>query len=153
MGAATGAATANPASRILRLRSGPSSSARARIAELEGELRDTTASRIAREEELVRQSRLLTELRIPDRVEPKVEPTPQPAGDASDPAARRDHEIHISLKTLFTLDQVTGFDLLESGTLKEGATGPVVLRALDDRRRPVGTLAAEGCGSSATRRA
>lgn len=116
---------------------------RTRIAELESELRETTASRIAREEELVRQSRLLTELRIPERVEPKVEPPPQPAGDASDPAARRDHEIHISLKTLFTLDQVTGFDLLESGTLKEGATGPVVLRALDDRGRPVGTLAAE----------
>jgi len=116
---------------------------RARIAELEGELAETTARRIAREEELVRQSKVLTELRIPEKVEPKVEPPPPAAGDLSDPAARRDHEIHVSLKTLFTLDQVTGFDLLESGTLKDGATGPVVLRALDDRGRPVATLAAD----------
>jgi hypothetical protein len=116
---------------------------RARIAELEGELTETTSRRIAREEELVRQSKLLTELRIPEKVEPKIEPARESAADIQDPAARRDHEIHISLKTLFTLDQVTGFDLLESGTLKDGATGPVVLRALDDRGRPVATLAAE----------
>jgi hypothetical protein len=117
-------------------------SSRARVAELEGELRDATAKRIAREEEFVRQSKALTDLRPPEKVEPKIAPPPEAAADV-DPVAHRDHEIQISLKTLFTLDQVTGFELLESGTYKDGATGPVVLRALDDRGRPVATLSAE----------
>ena len=125
---------------------------RARVAELEGELREATAKRIAREEEFMRQSRALTELRPPDKVEPKIEPAPEAAGDV-DPVAKRDHEVQVSLKTLFTLDQVTGFDLLESGTYKDGATGPVVLRALDDRGRPVATISAERLRLEASRAA
>jgi hypothetical protein len=125
---------------------------RARIAQLEDELREATARRIAREEEFMRQSRALTDLRPPDKVEPKIEPPREAAGDV-DPVARRDHEIQISLKTLFTLDQVTGFDLLESGTYKDGATGPVVLRALDDRGRPVATISAARLRLEASRAA
>ncbi len=125
---------------------------RARVAELEDELRDTTAKRVAREEEFVRQSKALVDLRPPEKVEPKIAPPPEAAADA-DPVARRDHEIQISLKTLFTLDQVTGFELLEAGTYKDGATGPVVLRALDDRGRPVATLSAERLRLEASRAA
>jgi hypothetical protein len=125
---------------------------RARIVELEAELRDATAKRVAREEEFMRQSRALNDLCVPEKVEPKPAPSPEAAADV-DPVARRDHEIQISLKTMFTLDQVTGFELLESGTFKDGATGPVVLRALDDRGRPVATISAERLRLEASRAA
>jgi hypothetical protein len=116
----------------------------ARVAELEVELREATAKQIAREEDWLRHARALAELQPAlEKVEPKIEPEPEAAGAVSDPRAERDHQIHVSLRTLFTLDQVTGFELLESGTFKDGATGPVVLRALDDRGRPVASLAAE----------
>ncbi|HEV8114479.1 MAG TPA: hypothetical protein VGR31_17045 [Planctomycetota bacterium] len=135
--------------------------ARTRIAELEGELQDATAKRVAREEEWVRYTKALTQLSpAADAVEAKFQPIADPnAAPAADAGAapddedeartkarqsltRRDREIAVALKTLFTLDQVTGFDLLESGTLGGGFTGPVVLRALDDRGRPVASLVA-----------
>jgi len=133
-------------------------SARARIAELEVEIEAATASRLAREEEWMRYTKALAQLHpaatateatfqpmpglqaaAPGAPEPGAE---DPAGEAVESAARRDREIATALGTLFTVDQVTGFELLESGTLSEGATGPVVLRALDDRGRPLATLAA-----------
>ncbi len=142
---------------------------KARIDELESELESATAKRLAREEEWVRYTKALAQLSpAAGEAEVKFQPMPDPAAAAAAAAAagtgdpgqdaearakalesvtRRDHEIGVSLKTLFTLDQVTGFEILESGTLgagslSEGAIGPVVLRALDDRGRPVATLAA-----------
>ncbi len=136
--------------------------ARTRIAELEGELHDATAKRVAREEEWVRYTKALTQLSpAADAVEakfavqgeaaaaPAATGTESQTGDddetraqARETLTRRDREIAVALQTLFTLDQVTGLELLESGSLADGATGPVVLRALDDRGRPVASLVA-----------
>jgi hypothetical protein len=67
------------------------------------------------------------------------------AKDAPPPteAEKRDHEIFISLRSLFMVEQVGGFDLLESGALRSGSTGPAVMRVLDERGHPLGTLYAE----------
>jgi hypothetical protein len=135
-----------------------------RIAELEGEVQDAAAKRLAREEEWVRYTKALSQLSpAAEQAEVKFQamPDPQAAAPAADApssaadqesrakdakaredAARRDQEIGVSLKTLFELDQVTGLEMLESGTLVDGAIGPVVLRALDDGGRPVATLSA-----------
>jgi hypothetical protein len=155
---------------------GELAASRAHVAELEGELQEATAKRVAREEEWVRYTKALTQLspvagEAPASFQPmpktqaaaaEVPPIAERAqGDAAhgeatpgdddraaqakahESVARRDHDIDMALKTLFRLDQVTGFEVLETGTLTDGATGPVVLRALDDRGRPVATLTAE----------
>jgi hypothetical protein len=56
---------------------------------------------------------------------------------------KRDRDVFVALRSLFMVEQVGGFDLLESGTLHDGATGPVVLRVLDDRGHPLGAIYAE----------
>ena len=38
---------------------------------------------------------------------------------------------------------MSGLDLLESGIVRDGSTGPVVLRVIDERGRPLGSLYAE----------
>lgn len=57
--------------------------------------------------------------------------------------AQRDAQIALALKSLFTVERVLGFELLESGALENGATGPVVLRVHDELGRPIGALCAE----------
>lgn len=158
-----GASAAQPADETAALRTELAAS-NARIAELESELGDATAKRLAREEEWVRYTKALSQLSpAADQAEVKFQPMPDPqaapaaapaadAGSSSDDeearakarenATRRDGEIAVSFKTLFDLDQVTGFEMLECGTLGDGAVGPVVLRALDDGGRPVATLSA-----------
>lgn len=70
-------------------------------------------------------------------------PSP-PAPQASPSAERaRDHAIFLALRTLLAAEQVTSLDLLESGRLHGEWVGPVVLRVLDDRGRPLGALAAD----------
>jgi len=59
------------------------------------------------------------------------------------PAEKRDHEIFVALRSLLLAEQVSGFDLLESGALRDGSTGTVVMRVLDERGHPLGTLYAE----------
>jgi hypothetical protein len=68
-------------------------------------------------------------------------------------AEKRDREIFLTLRSLMMIEQVRGFDLLESGTLQRGATGPIVLRVLDDRGRPLGTLCADRLRLEASRAA
>lgn len=67
----------------------------------------------------------------------------QKAPAFASPAEKRDHEIFVALRSLLLAEQVSGFDLLESGALRDGATGPVVMRVLDERGHPLGTLYAE----------
>lgn len=55
----------------------------------------------------------------------------------------RSRAVFLALRSLFAIEHVSGLDLLESGTVAGGATGPVVLRVLDDRGRPLGSLYAE----------
>lgn len=123
------------------------------------------AERIEREQEWLRYSKALTQLTsATEKPAATFQPMPeaqaalaQGPGDPEAPArepgrsaqevatvAQRDREIQVSLRSLLTVEQVTSYDLLETGTLSaEGFTGPVVLRALDERGRPVGTLAAD----------
>ncbi len=78
-------------------------------------------------------------------------PTPTPPVPAVPPAAAelrsatdvRDRAIYFSLRTLLAAEQVTSLDLLESGELHGSFVGPVVLRVLDDRGRPLGAISAE----------
>jgi hypothetical protein len=82
----------------------------------------------------------------PEPPAPKPEP-PTPKHGGADPALaaieKRDRDAFVALRSLFMIEQVGGFDLLESGTLHEASTGPVVLRVLDDRGRPLGAIYAE----------
>lgn len=55
----------------------------------------------------------------------------------------RSRAVFLALRSLFAIEHVSGLDLLESGTVADGATGPVVLRVIDDRGRPLGSLYAE----------
>lgn len=76
--------------------------------------------------------------------------------DVPDPRARlaeRSAEIHRSLRALLALEDVGGLDLLESGTLGDGWIGPVVVRVLDERGRPLGSITAERLRLEASRAA
>ena len=67
--------------------------------------------------------------------------------------AKRSHELFIALRSLLEVEQVSGFDLLEAGTLGRGAIGPVVMRVLDDRGHPIGSLCADRMRFEASRSA
>lgn len=71
-----------------------------------------------------------------------------PATDAeADPAAvqraRRSDEVRASLRALVAAEGLRGIDLLEVGTVADGAVGPVVFRLLDADGRLAGSLYAE----------
>lgn len=139
--------------------------ARARIAALETDLKSAAAERIEREQEWLRYSKALTQLSVAtEKPAASFQPIEEPSGAAATPSEapqdpvqapdepteeaaaieQRNREIQISLRSLLAVEQVTSYDLLETGTLSpEGFTGPVVLRAFDERGRPVGTLAAD----------
>jgi hypothetical protein len=68
---------------------------------------------------------------------------PAPVNEARIAAAARDRAIFFGLRTLLAAEQVTSLDLLESGSLHGDWVGPVVLRVLDDRGRPLGAIAAD----------
>lgn len=55
----------------------------------------------------------------------------------------RSRAVFLALRSLFAVEHVSGLDLLESGAVANGATGPVVMRVLDERGRPLGSLYAE----------
>ena len=158
------AEAAAPGDEVTRLRA-EVEAARARIAALEIEGQRAAAERIAREEEWLRYSKAIGQLAsaserpvaefqpMPEPQAALVEPAPVAGADAEGAAptaeevaaaAERDRGIFVSLRSLLAVEQVTSYDLLESGALSSGGfTGPVVLRALDERGRPVGTLVAE----------
>ena len=55
----------------------------------------------------------------------------------------RGHEVFLAMRSLFVAEGIEGYDILRTGYVRDGATGPVVLRVLDGMRRPVGSLTAE----------
>lgn len=55
----------------------------------------------------------------------------------------RGREVFLALRSLFAAEGIEGYDLLRTGFVQDGATGPVVLRILDGMRRPVGSLTAD----------
>ncbi len=63
------------------------------------------------------------------------------AAEAS--AAARAADLLRDLNSLLIAEQVLGLDVLEVGRVHDGWTGPVVVRLLDDRGRPTGSLAAD----------
>ncbi len=135
----------------------------ARVRDLQQELARAREERVARENEWLAYTRSISQLdelaklaqvRFQPQVEPSAAPALAPAtiepasGDASakaDAGARngRDLEIARTLRALFFSEQISGLDLLECGHLQDGAIGPVVLRTLDDRGVPLGSLCAE----------
>lgn len=168
-GSSEPAAVPRPSDESARLRE-ELDSARARIAALEVDLKAAAAERIEREQEWLRYSKALTQLASATEkpvatfqpiADAQAEPAPaetaegpkEPEAASGEPertaeeaaaAAKRDREIEISLRSLLAVEQVTSYEILETGTLSaEGFTGPVVLRALDERGHPVGTLAAD----------
>ncbi len=153
--------------------------AAAEIQRLRTELDAAITARVARETEWLRYTKGIADLRdraevaIPEfavelpagaaDVEPPppepspAEPEPQPESTPSAELARaraaRDHEIFLALRSLFTAEQVHLYDWMESGTLLDGATGPVVLRILDENGRPTGSLCAARMRIEASRAA
>lgn len=62
---------------------------------------------------------------------------------AEDRGAARAADLLRDLNSLLIAEQVLALDVLEVGRVHDGWTGPVVVRLLDDRGRPIGSLAAE----------
>lgn len=69
------------------------------------------------------------------------------------PDAARNRAIFHTLRALLAAEQVTSLDLLESGNLGDRCVGPIVLRVLDERGRPLGSIAAERLHLEASRAA
>lgn len=135
------------------------------VARLRAELEGANAKRLDREREWLRYTSGFTALGAPLGAKlPEFRPD-VPAGegaeaaaaiDAPDPRARlleRSAEIHRSLRALLALEDVGGLDLLESGTLGDGWIGPLVVRVLDERGRPLGSMTAERLRLEASRAA
>jgi hypothetical protein len=88
-----------------------------------------------------------------ERAPPETERESPESSKLAAARAARDHEIFLALRSLFTAEQVHLFDWMESGTLLDGATGPVVLRTLDENGRPTGSLCAARMRIEASRTA
>jgi hypothetical protein len=120
-----------------------------------GELETALEERVAREADFVEFTELLSQV-VPAGAPPEVhallgqeapppaEEEPSPAPDPQDQALRaREAELASELRALLVTERLDALQLLELGRLGEGHVGPVVLRTLDERGRPVGTLVAE----------
>jgi len=79
-------------------------------------------------------------------------PVPAPAPMAKAPAVpdilrlareERSRAVYLALRSLFAIEHVSGLDLLDCGVVADGATGPVVLRVIDESGRPLGSLYAD----------
>jgi hypothetical protein len=153
--------------------------ARSQIASLRAELDQAANARIARESEWLRYTKAISNLGeradVPTPefatdapAEVAATPPSPPAAapkdaalekDAADAAARaaaraeRDRAIHLALRSLFTAERILAFELMETGTLRDGATGPVVLRTLDEIGRPTGSICAARMRFEASRTA
>lgn len=135
------------------------------VARLRAELEAASTKRLDREREWLRYTSGFTALGAPHGAnlpafQPDVPPgegaVAPPIDVAPDPRAllvERSAEIHRSLRALLVLEDVGGLDLLESGTLAEGWIGPLVLRVLDERGRPLGSISAERLRLEASRAA
>ena len=155
----------------------------AQIAGLHAELDRATSARVARESEWLRYTRAIADMGArADVTTPSFQPdaaasaapaagpasdepvlaasvSPDATAEAAVAAARtatraeRDHAIFLGLRSLFAAERVLVFDLLETGTLHDGATGPVVMRTLDANGRPTGALCAARLRLEASRAA
>lgn len=100
--------------------------------------------------------RLAAEDRARDDARRAAMTSPTPTPDAPPPLDKvreRSRAIFHGLRGLLASEQVTSLDLLESGRLEAGFTGPVVLRVLDERGRPLGSISAERLRLEASRSA
>ncbi|MFT7668165.1 MAG: cbb3-type cytochrome oxidase subunit 3 [Planctomycetota bacterium] len=119
---------------------------------LTGELENVMADRVAREQEFVQFSELLTSI-VPPEAPPEIlaaitgkspEPSPSLEPDRDELARRqRSVEIFDKLHALLITERVDSLELLEAGALGDGWIGPVVFRTLDEAGRPVGSLSAD----------
>jgi len=132
-------------------------SLRARISELELLLAKERQRTIDREQEWVDFLRAMAQLpieQVPERpgflADAVIERIPlegeksdsEMAPDTDSDTARR-RQLMLELNALLVSEQVLSMDVLEVGRIHEGWCGPVVVRLLDERGRPVGLLAAE----------
>jgi len=124
------------------------------VSELRNELASETARRMEREKEWLAYTRAIAELELPlpgeiafEAEVPAAETAPEPLPGLQVPVESvdlgRSTEILRSMRTLLTVEQIAGLDLLEAGLLGEGWTGPVVFRLLDGHGRLAGGLFAE----------
>jgi hypothetical protein len=130
---------------------------RARVTEMELLLSKERQRSIDREQEWVGFLRAIAQLpieQIPERpgflADAVIERIPL-EGDEAEPGAPpaadsqtgRRRQLMLELNALLVSEQVLSMDVLEVGRIHEGWCGPVVVRLLDERGRPVGLLAAE----------
>jgi len=127
------------------------------IADLEWELARRTERQVEREQEWLEFTRAISSLQVPTTPEApefarereevsedlalEVLRATEAAADAR--AASRAAELMRDLNSLLIAEQVLALDVLEVGRVHDGWTGPVVVRLLDDRGRPTGSLAAD----------
>jgi hypothetical protein len=135
------------------------------IAALRSELERERARRAERELEFFEFTRLLAKLpvEVPAAfaVDPALAPpngADRPASEAGpeapeDPARERASELALALTTLMRLEGLRGLDLLDAGTLRDGALGPVIFRVLDGRGSLAGSVHAERLRLEASRSA
>lgn len=135
-----------------------------RLAQLEQELARVEEDRVAREREWLGYTRAISGLsnsvipvEVVFRSTLQEEAVAQEKKKSVERLAQesRSHEAFITLRSLFVSEGIEGYDFLEAGLVEDGWTGPVVLRMLDQMRRPVGSLSAarlrlEGSQSSHT---
>jgi len=114
------------------------------VALLRSELLRERALRAEREQDFREFHRILDEL---PRVGTTAVAPPQDAGEdyraadaVVDPARERAEEIGLSLGVLMRIEGLRGMDLMEVGTLQEGAVGPVVFRCFDERGQLAGSV-------------
>lgn len=120
-----------------------------------GELEVALEERVAREADFVEFTELLSQV-VPPEAPPEVHALlgsePEPQDQEAEPEevdplelARREREVELlsQLRALLVTERLDALQLLEVGRLGDGHLGPVVLRTLDERGRPVGSLVAE----------
>ena len=128
---------------------------REEVANLTGELERVTEERVRREQEWLQYTQSLTSL-VPKSAPreiiealggqvpaPDPEPEPPPPDPFAEARRERAEEIGRALTNLFRVERIDSLIPLETGALGEGWVGPVVLRMIDVRGRPVGSLSAD----------
>jgi len=131
------------------------------LSALRTELRQAAESRMQREQEWQRYVQTVGKLaaitgpELPKFAPADAEAERAPAASATaaaEPAAHEDaeaahhersHEVVLALRSLLTIEEVAGLDIVDPGALGDGWVGPVVLRMRDGSGRPVGTLCAD----------
>jgi len=123
-----------------------------RVLHLSEELARATSERVAREEEFVQFTTMVSEL-VPPQAPPEIlralggelpEPAEEPEPDPATLARLdRSRELQGKLQALVVSERLDSLELLEAGVLDEGWIGPVVFRLLDESGRPIGSLCAD----------